>query len=108
MSSLVVTPISQASANQRSGRAGRVRPGVAYRLYTESTFFDVMTERTLPEIQRTQLTSVVLQLKALGIDDVLHFAFMSPPPAQLLGRALEILYACGALDIHCKLTDPVG
>lgn len=57
---------------------------------------------------RTDLAAVVLQLKALGIDDVLHFDFMSPPPAELLMKALELLYACGALDEYCKLTKPIG
>lgn len=54
---------------------------------------------------RTNLAHVVLQLKALGIDDVLHFDFMSSPPAENLIRALEILYSLGVLDDNCKLTE---
>src|SRR5687768_6559644 len=92
MSSLIVTPISQASANQRSGRAGRVRAGVCYRLYTESDFYNTLPVRTIPEMQRCDLSTVILQLKALGIDDVLHFDFLSPPPSELLIRALEVLF----------------
>ncbi len=107
MGALLVTPISQASANQRAGRAGRVKPGKCYRLYTESGFYELPTQ-TVPEIQRSNLSSIILQLKALGIDDVLHFDFMSPPPAELLINALELLYAIGALDANCKLTKPVG
>lgn len=55
-----------------------------------------------------ELTSIVLQLKALGIDDVLHFDFPSPPPALTLARALEVLYALGALDEDAKLAEPLG
>jgi len=59
-------------------------------------------------MQRSNLATVVLQLKALGIDDVLHFDFMSPPPAEMMIRALELLHALGALDDHCKLTPTIG
>lgn len=62
----------------------------------------------IPEMQRTNLATVVLQLKALGIDDVLHFDFMSSPPSDNMIRALEILYSLGALDDDSKMTDPVG
>ena len=55
-----------------------------------------------------ELTAIVLQLKALGIDDVLHFDFPSPPPALTLARALEVLYALGALDEDAKLAEPLG
>ncbi|KAJ1495962.1 P-loop containing nucleoside triphosphate hydrolase protein, partial [Baffinella frigidus] len=102
----------------------------AYRLCQEVTF-DTLREATVPEMQRTDLASVVLQLKrtdlasvvlqlkrtdlasvvlqlkALGIDDILHFDFPSPPPALTLARALEILYALGALDDDAKLTEPL-
>jgi ATP-dependent RNA helicase DDX35 len=59
-------------------------------------------------VQRTNLAPFVLQLKALGIDNVLRFDFLSPPPAELLARALELLYALGALDEYAKLTRPMG
>ena len=70
MDSLVVVPISQASARQRAGRAGRTKPGKCFRLYTESSFYKDLQEQTYPEILRSNLGSVVLQLKKLGIDDL--------------------------------------
>ncbi|MCJ1225703.1 Cyclin-dependent kinase catalytic subunit, partial [Toensbergia leucococca] len=104
MESLVVTPISRASANQRSGRAGRVGPGKCFRLYTRWAFFNELDENTTPEIQRTNLNSVVLLLKSLGINDLIEFDFMDPPPAETLIRALEQLYALGALNDRGELT----
>ena len=83
MDSLVVTPISQASARQRAGRAGRTGPGKCYRLYTEQAFRTEMLPSSIPEIQRTNLGNVVLQLKAMGINDLLGFDFMDPPPVQV-------------------------
>ena len=77
--SLLVSPISKASAQQRAGRAGRTRPGKAFRLYTESSFKNDLQENTYPEILRSNLGNVVLQLKKLGIDDLVHFDFMDPP-----------------------------
>ncbi|XP_070103944.1 probable ATP-dependent RNA helicase DHX35 isoform X4 [Equus asinus] len=91
---LVVVPVSQASANQRAGRGGRSRSGKCYRLYTEEAF-DKLPQSTVPEMQRSNLAPVILQLKALGIDNVLRFHFMSPPPAQSMVQALELLYALG-------------
>jgi ATP-dependent RNA helicase DHX8/PRP22 len=104
MDSLVVTPISQASAKQRAGRAGRTGPGRCYRLYTESAFKNEMMPTNIPEIQRTNLGNVVLQLKAMGINDLLGFDFMDPPPVATLIGALESLYALGALDEEGLLT----
>uniref|UniRef100_A0A8C0MBS9 RNA helicase n=1 Tax=Canis lupus familiaris TaxID=9615 RepID=A0A8C0MBS9_CANLF len=104
---LVVAPVSQASANQRAGRAGRSRSGKCYRLYTEEAF-DKLPQCTVPEMQRSNLAPVILQLKALGIDNVLRFHFMSPPPAQSMVQALELLYALGGLDKDCRLTEPLG
>lgn len=104
---LTATPISKASATQRSGRAGRTKPGKCYRLYTQSVY-DNLGEMTVPEIQRSNLAPVILQLKALGIDNVLRFDFLTPPPAQLIIRALEVLYSLGALDDYAKLTRPLG
>ena len=77
--SLLVSPISRASAQQRAGRAGRTKPGKCFRLYTEKSFLEDMIEQTYPEILRCNLGSVVLQLKKLGIDDLVHFDFMDPP-----------------------------
>ena len=104
MDSLVVTPISQASAKQRAGRAGRTGPGKCYRLYTESAFKNEMLSTNIPEIQRTNLGNVVLQLKAMGINDLLGFDFMDPPPVATLIGALESLFALGALDEEGLLT----
>lgn len=104
MDSLVVTPISQASARQRAGRAGRTGPGKCYRLYTEQAFKTEMLPTNIPEIQRTNLGNVVLQLKAMGINDLLGFDFMDPPPVATLVGALESLHALGALDEEGLLT----
>ncbi|KAH9950558.1 pre-mRNA splicing factor [Amylocystis lapponica] len=104
MSSLVVVPCSRASANQRAGRAGRVGPGKAFRLYTKWAFANELEENTVPEIQRTNLGMVVLVLKSLGINDLIGFEFMDPPPGETLMRALELLYALGALNDRGELT----
>lgn len=104
MSSLVVVPCSRASANQRAGRAGRVGPGKAFRLYTKWAFNNELEENTVPEIQRTNLGMVVLLLKSLGINDLIGFEFMDPPPGETLMRALELLYALGALNDRGELT----
>ncbi|KAJ7229174.1 P-loop containing nucleoside triphosphate hydrolase protein [Mycena pura] len=104
MDSLVVMPISQAQARQRAGRAGRTGPGKCYRLYTEVAFRNEMLPNSIPEIQRTNLSSTILQLKAMGINDLLSFDFMDPPPAQTMLTALETLYALSALDDEGLLT----
>ncbi|KAL9181096.1 hypothetical protein ACHAXT_009901 [Thalassiosira profunda] len=104
MDSLVVTPISQASARQRAGRAGRTGPGKCYRLYTEMAYKNEMLSTNIPEIQRTNLGNVVLQLKAMGINDLLGFDFMDPPPVATLVGAMEGLNALGALDEEGLLT----
>lgn len=104
---LTATPVSKASATQRAGRAGRTRPGKCYRLYTQFTY-DHLPETTVPEIQRSNLAATILQLKALGIDNVLRFDFLTPPPAELVIRALELLYSLGTLDDYAKLTRPLG
>uniref|UniRef100_A0A8C1IEI8 RNA helicase n=1 Tax=Cyprinus carpio TaxID=7962 RepID=A0A8C1IEI8_CYPCA len=98
MESLIVTPCSRASANQRAGRAGRVAAGKCFRLYTAWAFKHEMEETSIPEIQRTNLGNVVLLLKSLGINDLIHFDFMDPPPHETLVLALEQLYALGALN----------
>jgi len=104
MDSLVVTPISQASANQRAGRAGRTGPGKCFRLYTEAAYKTEMLPSSVPELQRTNLGNTVLTLKAMGINDLLGFDFMDPPPVQTLITALEMLYALSALDEEGLLT----
>ncbi len=104
MSSLTVVPCSRASANQRAGRAGRVGPGKCFRLFTKWAFKNEMDENTTPEIQRTNLANVVLLLKSLGINDLLNFDFLDPPPTDTLGRSFELLYALGALNDKGELT----
>ncbi|OIW00634.1 hypothetical protein TanjilG_09115 [Lupinus angustifolius] len=104
MESLLITPISKASAMQRAGRSGRTGPGKCYRLYTAYNFHNDLDDNTIPEIQRTNLANVVLMLKSLGIHDLMHFDFMDPPPAEALLKALELLFALGALNKLGELT----
>lgn len=117
--SLLVSPISKASAQQRAGRAGRTRPGKCFRLYTESDFVKEVShaqllvalplkadrlsskqleEQTYPEILRCNLASVILELKKLGIDDLVHFDYMDPPAPETVMRALELLNYLAAFD----------
>jgi pre-mRNA-splicing factor ATP-dependent RNA helicase DHX15/PRP43 len=104
--SLLVTPISRASADQRTGRAGRTQPGKCFRLYTESAYRTVLQAQTHPEILRSNVSSVVLHLKKLGIDDLVHFDFLDPPAPETMMRALEQLNYLGALsDDTGALTD---
>ena len=102
--SLLVSPISKASAKQRAGRAGRTKPGKCFRLYTEQAFNEELQEETYPEILRSNLSAVVLTLKKLGIKDLVHFDFMDPPAPETLMRALELLNNLGALDDDGELT----
>ncbi|KAJ7978712.1 ATP-dependent RNA helicase [Quillaja saponaria] len=104
MESLLVTPISKASAMQRAGRSGRTGPGKCFRLYTAYNYYHDLEDNTIPEIQRTNLANVVLSLKSLGISDLINFDFMDPPPAEALLKALELLFALGALNRLGELT----
>lgn len=97
------TPVSKASAVQRAGRAGRTRAGKCYRLYPEAAYQDLLMT-TPPEICRTNLAPTILQLKALGIDNLASTQYLTPPPAKLLARGLEVLYSLDALDDYAKLT----
>ena len=94
----------QAQAKQRAGRAGRTGPGKCYRLYTERAYRDEMLPTNVPEIQRTNLASTVLSLKAMGINDLLAFDFMDAPPMQTLISAMEQLHALSSLDDEGLLT----
>ncbi|WFD33073.1 RNA helicase [Malassezia sp. CBS 17886] len=107
MDSLQITPISQANASQRSGRAGRTGSGTAYRLYTEMAFRNEMFLSTIPEIQRTNLANTVLLLKSLGVRDLLDFDFMDPPPQDNILNSMYQLWVLGALDNLGALT-PLG
>ncbi|CAG2108370.1 unnamed protein product [Medioppia subpectinata] len=104
MESLIVVPISKASANQRAGRSGRVAAGKCFRLFTAWAYQHELEDNTIPEIQRVHLGNVVLTLKSLGINDILHFDFLDPPPHETLVLALEQLYALGALNHLGELT----
>jgi len=107
LDTLAVVPVSQAQARQRSGRAGREAAGKAYRLFPESEFVR-LSHVTPPEILRTNLSAVILQLKALGVDDVIGFDFLDPPPRAAVARALELLLVLGALDPRGQLSRPTG
>ncbi|ESO13044.1 hypothetical protein HELRODRAFT_188082 [Helobdella robusta] len=107
MDALQIFPISQANANQRSGRAGRTGPGMCYRLYTSRQYKEDLMTVTVPEIQRTNLANVVLLLKSLGVQDLLQFHFMDPPPEDNIMNSMYQLWVLGALDNTGSLT-PLG
>mmetsp|Transcript_29829 Transcript_29829/g.114543 ORF Transcript_29829/g.114543 Transcript_29829/m.114543 type:complete len:702 (-) Transcript_29829:405-2510(-) len=102
---LQVTPISRASAKQRTGRAGRTRPGKCFRLYTEKAFKNDLIETSFPEIQRSNICNLVLQMKTLGIENLVYFDFMDPPAPETMMRALEQLHYLGALSDEGELSD---
>ncbi|KAL3489776.1 P-loop containing nucleoside triphosphate hydrolase protein [Aspergillus germanicus] len=104
---LTAVPISKAAAVQRAGRAGRTKPGKCFRLYTQQAY-EQLPEATIPEIQRSNLAPVIMQLKALGIDNIVRFDFLTSPPADLVIRSFELLYSLGAVDDYAKLTKPLG
>lgn len=105
MDILQMVPISMANAQQRSGRAGRTGPGISYRLYTDRAAApSQMYVQPIPEIQRTNLSSVMLMLKSLHVSDILRFPFLDPPPRDLLSCSLYDLWAIGALDNLGSLT----
>lgn len=109
MDVLSVTPCSVASANQRAGRAGRTSAGKCFRLYPSSVMRNgVMPITTPPELVRSDISLFLLQLKALGIDNLVRFDFLSPPPTEMMIRALEFLYSLKALDEEGRLTRPLG
>ena len=103
LASLATVPTSVASATQRAGRAGRTSPGVCYRLYPKSAF-DTLPLSNSPEITRTDMTTPILQLKSLGIDDLMKFEWVSAPPAESVLRALEGLVAAGMIGEDGRLT----
>ncbi|EAU85197.2 ATP-dependent RNA helicase Prp43 [Coprinopsis cinerea okayama7 len=107
LESLIVSPISKASAHQRAGRAGRTQPGKCFRIYTEADFQAQLTEQNPPEISRSSLADVVLELAKLGIKNVATFDYMDPPAPETLMRALESLHYLGALDEQGNIT-PLG
>ena len=102
--SLLVTPISKASAQQRAGRAGRTRPGKCFRLYTEKDFMKELEEQTHPEILRSNLANTVLELVKAGVKDLVRFDYVDAPAPETLMRALELLNFLAALDDDGNLT----
>ncbi|KAI9509943.1 P-loop containing nucleoside triphosphate hydrolase protein [Russula earlei] len=106
LSSLKIVPISQASAIQRAGRAGRTSEGLCYRLYTFSDYNQLSTV-TMPEITRNELSSAILQLKALGIDNLMKLQWLSIPPSELIAQSLSALTIHTVIDNDGRLT-PLG
>ncbi|HEX2358002.1 MAG TPA: ATP-dependent RNA helicase HrpA [Micromonosporaceae bacterium] len=95
---LPIEPISRASANQRTGRCGRTSDGICIRLYTERDF-EARPEFTDPEILRTNLASVILQMTALGLGDLAAFPFIDPPDRRNIADGVNLLHELGALDL---------
>ncbi|HUH53295.1 MAG TPA: ATP-dependent RNA helicase HrpA [Microbacteriaceae bacterium] len=93
---LPIEAISQASANQRAGRAGRLSPGIAIRLYSEDDFSS-RPEFTEPEILRTGLAAVILQMMSLGLGDIMKFPFLTPPDKRGVSAGLQLLSELGAV-----------
>ena len=94
---LPIEPVSQASADQRAGRCGRVGPGICVRLYSEDDY-DGRDEFTDPEIRRTNLASVILQMASLGLGDIAAFPFVEPPDARSVADGIQLLEELDALD----------
>ncbi|HML81689.1 MAG TPA: ATP-dependent RNA helicase HrpA [Thiomonas arsenitoxydans] len=103
---LQVEPISQAAAQQRAGRCGRVANGVCIRLYDEAEFAE-RPRFTTPEIQRSSLAAVILRMKALGLDSIEQFPFIEPPPGKAIADGYQLLTELGAVDDRNALT-PLG
>lgn len=102
--SLLICPVSRNAAQQRMGRAGRDSFGFCYRLYTEDFYDTNLKQETQPEIERCNLSSVILNMKAFGIEDVLGFEYLDPPSIDSIKHALEELYALEAIDENGMLT----
>jgi len=103
---LQVEPISQAAAQQRAGRCGRVANGVCIRLYDEADFA-ARPRFTTPEILRSSLAAVILRMQALGLDDIEHFPFIEPPSGRAIADGYQLLAELGAVDARNQLT-PLG
>jgi ATP-dependent helicase HrpA len=101
---LRIEPVSQASANQRAGRCGRVAAGVCIRLYAEDDFAS-RPRYTDPEIQRSSLAAVILRMKALGLSEIERFPFLDPPAPRMIADGYQLLAELGAVDDGNSLTD---
>ncbi|XP_037326303.2 probable ATP-dependent RNA helicase DHX40 [Pungitius pungitius] len=104
MDILEVVPISKSEAEQRAGRAGRTSAGKCFRIYTKEFWEKNMPEYTVPEIQRTSLTAVVLTLKCLGVHDVIRFPYLDCPEERFILEALKQLYQFDAIDRRGRVT----
>uniref|UniRef100_A0A665V2P7 RNA helicase n=1 Tax=Echeneis naucrates TaxID=173247 RepID=A0A665V2P7_ECHNA len=104
MDILEVVPISKSEAQQRAGRAGRISAGKCFRIYTKEFWEKSMPEYTIPEIQRTSLTAVVLTLKCLGVNDVISFPYLDRPEERFILEALKQLYQFDAIDRRGRVT----
>ncbi|KAM8903732.1 putative ATP-dependent RNA helicase DHX40 isoform 2-T3 [Spinachia spinachia] len=104
MDILEVVPISKSEAEQRAGRAGRTSAGKCFRIYTKEFWEKNMPEYTVPEIQRTSLTAVVLTLKCLGVHDVVRFPYLDCPEERFILEALKQLYQFDAIDRRGRVT----
>uniref|UniRef100_A0A8C7JP64 RNA helicase n=1 Tax=Oncorhynchus kisutch TaxID=8019 RepID=A0A8C7JP64_ONCKI len=104
MDILEVVPISKSEALQRAGRAGRTSAGKCFRIYSPAFWEKCMPEYTVPEIQRTSLTAVILTLKCLGVHDVIRFPYLDRPEERFILEALKQLYQCDAIDRRGKVT----
>jgi len=100
---LPIEAISQASANQRKGRCGRVSAGICFRLYAEDDF-NLREEFTAPEIQRTNLAAVILQMENMQLGHVEDFPFVEPPDSRLVNDGYKLLHELGAIDLKNKIT----
>lgn len=100
---LPIEPISQASANQRAGRCGRVAPGICFRLYDETDFIN-RPEYTDPEILRTNLASVILQMATSGLGEIRHFPFLEPPERKQINDGYKLLEELSAVDSKRRVT----
>jgi ATP-dependent helicase HrpB len=103
MTRLVTVPVSRAAADQRRGRAGRLGPGVCYRLWTEADHAALLAQRP-PEILEADLAPLVLELAAWGVTDPLELRWLDPPPAASWAQARELLEELEALDDHGRIT----
>src|SRR5262249_50625463 len=101
---LLIEPISQASANQRTGRAGRTQSGVCFRLYERSEFA-ARPAFTDPEVLRVGLAGAILQMKVRGLGDIAAFPFLDPPLKRAIDEGYRVLEELGALDESRALTD---
>jgi ATP-dependent helicase HrpA len=104
---LPIEPVSQASANQRKGRCGRVAAGICIRLYSEADFLG-RSEFTDPEILRTNLASVILQMLALGLGDISQFPFVEPPDSRFVKDGVRLLEELGAVQTNAQVTQALA